>query len=59
MHVLAIALHYLMKKENFGRDNHQEHFRDFLIRMIRSGELAAGKIKKSLADRGPTRAGTL
>ena len=46
MHVLAVALHHLMKEKNFGQNNRQEHFRDFLIRMIRSGELAPGRIKK-------------
>src|SRR6267143_2391612 len=43
MHVLAVALHSLMKHENY--DGGKEDFREFLLRMIRSGKLAAGKIK--------------
>jgi hypothetical protein len=43
IHVFAVALYNLMKAENFaGRG---EPFRDFLIRMIRSGKLAPGKIE--------------
>jgi hypothetical protein len=43
MHVFAVALYSLMKGENLaGRG---ESFRDFLIRMIRTGRLAPGKIE--------------
>ncbi len=43
IHVFAVALYSVMKDENFvsGR----EPFRDFLIRMISSGKLAAGRIE--------------
>ncbi len=43
MHVFAAALYSVMKKKNFNQKG--EKFRDFLIRMIRSGELAPGRIK--------------
>lgn len=43
MHVFAVALYSVMKDENFNGEH--ETFRDFLIRMIRSGKLAAGRIK--------------
>jgi hypothetical protein len=43
MHVFAAALYSVMKKEKFNQKG--EKFRDFLIRMIRSGELAPGRIK--------------
>ena len=43
MHVFAVALYSVMKKKNFNQKG--EKFRDFLIRMIRSGELAPGRIK--------------
>ena len=43
MHVLAVALYSLMKEEHFTGE--RESFRDFLIRMIRSGRLKAGRIK--------------
>lgn len=41
MHVFAVALYSLMREEDFGSGS--EPFRDFLIRMIRSGKLAAGR----------------
>lgn len=47
MHVFAVALYSLMKKEGFNKQG--ETFRDFLVRMIRSRKLAPGKIK-SLYD---------
>jgi hypothetical protein len=43
MHVFAAALYSVMKKKNFNQKG--EKFRDFLIRMIQSGELAPGRIK--------------
>ncbi|NIO49595.1 MAG: hypothetical protein GTN73_09215 [Candidatus Aminicenantes bacterium] len=43
MHVFAVVLYTLMKKKRFNQKG--EKFRDFLIRMIRSGELAPGRIK--------------
>jgi hypothetical protein len=43
MHVFAVALYSVMKDENFNEGH--ESLRDFLIRMIRSGKLAAGRIK--------------
>jgi hypothetical protein len=48
MHVLAVALYSLMKEYAF--DQKGERFRDFLLRMANSDELAPGKIK-SLYDR--------
>jgi hypothetical protein len=43
MHVFAVALYSVMKEENFNGE--QETFRNFLLRMIRSGKLSAGRIK--------------
>lgn len=43
IHVFAIALYSVMKEENFNGE--RETFRDFLIRMIRSGKLKAGSIE--------------
>jgi hypothetical protein len=43
MHVLAVALYSLMKHENY--DGEKEDFREFLLRMIRSGKLETGKLK--------------
>jgi len=43
MHVFAIALYGVMKGGNFPAAG--ESFRDFLIRMIRTGKVAAGRIK--------------
>jgi hypothetical protein len=43
MHVFAVALYSLMREEDFGSGS--EPFHDFLIRMIRSGKLAAGRIE--------------
>jgi hypothetical protein len=43
IHVFAVALYHLMKEENYNGES--ETFRQFLIRMIRSGKLAAGRIK--------------
>ncbi|HLA96210.1 MAG TPA: hypothetical protein VK612_10850 [Pyrinomonadaceae bacterium] len=43
MHVFAVALCSVMKEENF--DGKRENFRAFLIRMIGSGKLSAGRIK--------------
>jgi hypothetical protein len=44
MHVFAVALYSLMKQEKL--DEGRESFRDFLVRMIRSGKLKAGGVKK-------------
>ena len=43
MHVFAVALYSLIREEKF--DGERETFREFLIRMIHSGKLAAGRIK--------------
>lgn len=43
MHVFSVALYDVMKEENFNQKG--EQFRDFLIRVIRSGKLSPGKIK--------------
>ena len=43
MHVFAVALYSLMKEQNFAAG--REPFRDFLIRMIRSGKLVPGKFE--------------
>jgi len=43
MHVFAVALYNVMKEENYNQKG--ELFRDFLVRMIRSGKLSPGKIK--------------
>ena len=43
MHVFAVALYSTMTQENF--DHSQEAFRDFLMRMIKTGKLAKGKIQ--------------
>ncbi len=43
IHVFAVALYSVMKKKRFNQKG--ERFRDFLIRMILSGELAPGRIK--------------
>jgi hypothetical protein len=43
MHVLAVALYALMKTQNFNGE--KEHFRSFLIRNIKNGQLAPGSIK--------------
>ena len=43
MHVFAIALYMSMKEEKYNRTG--EKFRDFLVRIIKSGKLKAGKIK--------------
>jgi hypothetical protein len=43
MHVFAVALYSVMKEESFNGG--KETFRDFLLRMIRSGKLRAGTIK--------------
>jgi cell fate (sporulation/competence/biofilm development) regulator YmcA (YheA/YmcA/DUF963 family) len=43
MHVFAVALYSVMKEEKFNGG--LETFRDFLIRVIRAGKLAAGRVK--------------
>lgn len=43
IHVFAVALYSVMKQEKF--DGSTESFRDFLLRVINSGKLSAGKIK--------------
>lgn len=43
IHVFAVALYSVMKDEKFPQ-NH-ETFRNFLVRMIRTGKLSPGKIK--------------
>ncbi|MBV9209037.1 MAG: hypothetical protein JOZ52_00325 [Acidobacteria bacterium] len=43
MHVLAVALYSLMKQESYN--SRKELFRDFLLRVIRSGKLKAGNVK--------------
>ncbi len=48
MHVFAVALYNLMKEEDYNEKG--ELFRDFLIRMMRTGKLAPGKIKQMYDD---------
>jgi hypothetical protein len=48
MHVFAVALYSVMKEESFNKKG--EIFRDFLIRIIRSGKLSPGKIKSIYDD---------
>ena len=43
MHVFAVALYNIMKEENYNQKG--ELFRDFLVRMIRTGKLSPGKTK--------------
>ena len=43
MHVFAVALYSLMLEERYSE--RREKFRDFLVRMVRSGRLAAGRIR--------------
>jgi hypothetical protein len=44
MHVFAVTLYNLMKEENYNQKG--EVFRNFLIRMIRSGRLPPGRIRE-------------
>jgi len=44
MHVFAVALYQVMKAENYNQKG--ELFRDFLVRMIASGILSPGNLKK-------------
>ncbi len=48
MHVFAVALYRVMKDENYNQKG--ELFRDFLVRMIASGRLSPGNIKKIYDD---------
>lgn len=43
MHVFAVALYRVMKEENYNQ--RAESFRNFLLRMIRSGKLSAGTVR--------------
>jgi hypothetical protein len=43
MHVLAVALYSLMKRDDYG--GRGESFRDFLVKAIRAGGLRAGNIE--------------
>jgi hypothetical protein len=43
IHVFAVALYQVMKEEKYNSKH--EVFRDFLVKMIESGRLSAGKIK--------------
>ena len=44
MHVLAAALYELMRREDFGAG--REDFRPFLLRSLRAGALAPGRVKE-------------
>lgn len=55
MHVFAVALYSLFKQERYT--GAPEPFRDFLVRMIRSGTLAAGRIEPLHAEFYRGRAG--
>ena len=44
IHVFAVALYSVMKKNNYNEKN--EKFRDFLIRMIKTEQLCPGKTKQ-------------
>lgn len=46
IHVLAPVMYDLMKQENY--DASHEPFRDFLLRMLKTGRLAPGKIRQYL-----------
>ena len=48
MHVFAVALYNVMKQENYNEK--REPFRDFLVRMIKSGKLGPGRIKQIYDD---------
>jgi hypothetical protein len=48
MHVFAVALYRLMKEERYNEKG--ELFRDFLIRMLRTGRLSPGKTKEIYDD---------
>jgi hypothetical protein len=48
MHVFAVALYNVMKQENYNEK--RELFRDFLVRMIKSGKLGPGRIKQIYDD---------
>lgn len=48
MHVFAVALYNVMKEEDYNEKG--ELFRDFLIRMIRTGKLTPGKMKQIYDD---------
>lgn len=48
MHVFAVALYSVLKEEKYNERG--ETFRDFLVRMIRTGKLAPGKIKRIYDD---------
>jgi hypothetical protein len=43
MHVFAVALYSVMQQERYAGSS--ESFRDFLVRKVRSGTLAAGRIE--------------
>jgi hypothetical protein len=43
MHVFAVALYSVMQQERYAGSS--ESFRDFLVRMVRSGTLAPGRIE--------------
>ena len=44
IHVLAAVMYCLMRQENY--DGSHEPFRDFLLRMLKTGRLAPGKIRQ-------------
>jgi hypothetical protein len=44
IHVLAAVMYGMMKQENY--DGSHEPFRDFLLRMLKTGRLAPGKIRQ-------------
>ncbi len=44
IHVFAVALYNVIKENNYNEKN--EQFRDFLIKMIKTGKLSPGKIKQ-------------
>ncbi len=54
IHVFAVALYSLMKQDHFNQ--RPETFRDFLMRMFKSGKLSPGKIKPLYDAFYPTKA---
>jgi hypothetical protein len=44
MHMLAAALDYLMKREDFPREG--ESFAGFYLRMVKEGKVGPGKIEE-------------
>jgi len=48
MHVFAVALYSVMKRENYNE--HGEVFRDFLIRIVEEEKLVPGRVEEIYDD---------